>query len=134
MENRTVFDTNIWVSYVLGSKLYELTKFAFDNDILFLRSMPSVAELREVLSRKKFEKYNFDIEEIIDVYTDISEFCHTKPQFNGCADPKDNYLFDLALQGNANYLVSGDAKVLATPIKSKTLKIVTLKGFRDDFV
>ena len=29
---------------------------------------------------------------------------------------KDNFLFDLALQGNAKYLVSGDPDVLGTPV------------------
>ena len=93
--------------------------------------MPSIAELREVLSPKKFEKYQLDMEEIIGIYIDISEYCETKPQFKNCADPKDNYLFDLALQGKAYYLVSGDAKVLATPTESKTLEITTLKSFKD---
>ena len=130
MENRVVFDTNIWVSYVLGARLHELIKLAYENNILFLRSMPSVAELREVLSRKKFEKYQIDIEEVIDIYIDASEFCYTTPQFKDCPDPKDNFLFDLAIQGKADFLVSGDKKVLETPLKSKSVKVRNLTAFK----
>ena len=91
MGNRVVFDTNIWVSYVLGARLHELVKFAYEGNILFLRSMSSVAELREVLSRKKFEKHQIDIEEVIGIYIDTSEFCQTIPLFKNCPDPKDNF-------------------------------------------
>jgi len=60
----------------------------------------------------------------------ITEFCETKPLFHDCPDPKDNFLFDLAIQGKANYLVSGDKKVLETPLKSETLTLTTLTAFK----
>jgi len=63
---------------------------------------------------------------------DISEYCHTVPKFNACPDSKDNFLFDLALQGNANYLVSGDKKVLSSPVTSEMLKVTTLSTFKED--
>ena len=53
MENRTVFDTNIWISYIITAKYDDLESMLTDN-VHFLRSAPSLAELQEVLSRKKF--------------------------------------------------------------------------------
>ncbi|MCL2028501.1 MAG: hypothetical protein FWG79_08475 [Bacteroidales bacterium] len=38
---------------------------------------------------------------------------------------------DLAIQGNANYLVSGDKKVLETPIESDVLELTTLAAFKE---
>jgi putative PIN family toxin of toxin-antitoxin system len=131
MKNRVVFDTNNWISCFIGNKTDEIVAMT-EKDILFLHSKPSIEELKEVLLRKKFQKYNFDVEILLYFYTQISEFCQTTPQFKNCPDPKDNFLFDLALQGKANYLVSGDAKVLATKTESKTLKITTLKSFKED--
>ena len=96
MKKRTVFDTNIWISYIINARLYELASMQTENDVLFLCSIPAITELKEVLSRKKFEKYHFNIKEIIDLYIDITEFCHTKAQFKACVDPDDNFLFDLA--------------------------------------
>ena len=52
MENRTVFDTNVWVSYIITARYDELESMLTDN-VHFLRSTTSLAELHEVLSRKK---------------------------------------------------------------------------------
>ncbi|MDR2144866.1 MAG: putative toxin-antitoxin system toxin component, PIN family [Tannerella sp.] len=130
MENRTVFDTNIWISYMIAAKYDELETMLTDN-VHFLRSVPALAELREVLTRKKFQKYNIDVEKTIAFYINLTEFCDTKPMFNGCPDPKDNFLFDLAIQGKANYLVSGDRKVLGVLLKSNTLMLTTLTASKE---
>ena len=130
MENRTVFDTNIWVSYMITAKYDELESM-LTNDVNFLRSVPSLAELQEVLSRKKFQKYNVDIDKTIAFYINLTEFCETKPLFKDCSDPKDNFLFDLALQGKADFLVSGDKKVLETKVKSDILTLATLATFKE---
>ena len=37
MENRTVFDTNIWISYFLNGKFDELIKLRREYSVLFLR-------------------------------------------------------------------------------------------------
>jgi len=131
MENRTVFDTNIWISYFLNEKFSELIKLRRECSALFLRSTPSLSELKEVITRKKFKSKNFNVEKLIDFYNGITEFCETKQLFKDCSDPKDNFLFDLAIQGKANYLVSGDKKVLETQLKSKTLTLTTLTAFKE---
>ena len=132
MESRTIFDTNVWISYMITSKYEELAVLVEEKGVVFLRSAPSLAELQEVLSRKKFQKYKFDFEKTIAFYTNLTEFCHTEPKFKDCPDPKDNFLFDLAIQGKAKYLVSGDKKVLETPIKNEMLKVTTLVAFKED--
>jgi putative PIN family toxin of toxin-antitoxin system len=129
MENRTVFDTNIWISYFLNEKFSELIKLRKEYRVLFLRSAPSLSELKEVITRKKFESKNFNVEKLIDFYNGITEFRETKPLFKDCTDPKDNFLFDLAIQGMSNYLVSGDKKVLAVPVK-QPLKSLSLLSFK----
>ncbi len=133
MENRTVFDTNNWISYFIAKKTDEIVKMT-EKDISFLHSKPSIKELKEVLSRKKFAKYNFNVEDLMLFYTNISEYCKTEAKFKDCPVPKDNFLFDLAIQGKAKYLVSGDKKVLETPIESKSLKITTLTVFKEDLL
>ena len=132
MENRAVVDTNIWVSHVIGGKFYDLAKIALDYHVVYLYSLPLITEIKEVLSREKFAKYDIDIEEFMNLFLSISTFSHTEPVFKDCSDPKDNFLFDLAIQGRANYLVSGDKKVLETPIDNKTIKVTTLTAFKED--
>ena len=130
MGNRTVIDTNIWISYMIAAKYDELEAM-LANNVHFLRSVPSLTELQDVLSRKKFQKYKVDIDKTIAFYINLTEFCETKPLFKDCPDQKDNFLFDLAIQGKANFLVSGDKKVLGTPFKSKTIKLSTLTTFKE---
>ena len=132
MENRAVVDTNIWVSHVIGGKFYDLAKIAMDYHVVYLFSLPLIAELKEVLSREKFTEYDIDIDEFINLFLSISTFSHTEPVFKDCSDPEDNFLFDLAIQGRAKYLVSGDKKVLETQIDNKTLKVTTLTSFKED--
>jgi len=103
-----------------------------EKSIIFLHSTPSIDELIDVLSRKKFEKYNLNLEDIFLFYTNISDFCHTEPKFKDCLAPKDNFLFDLAIQGNAKYLVSGDTDVLAAPVTSEILQVTKLRDFKDN--
>ncbi|MCL2074821.1 MAG: putative toxin-antitoxin system toxin component, PIN family [Marinilabiliaceae bacterium] len=130
MENRIVFDTNIWISYIIAARYDEL-ELMVTNNLFLLRSAPSLNELQEVLTRKKFQKYNIDIDKTIMFYTNLTEFCKTEPLFNACLDPEDSFLFDLAIQGNAHYLVSGDKKVLETPLENKTLKLTSLMVFKE---
>ena len=90
----------------------------------------STAELKEVLSRSKFKKYGINVDFTILFYNELTKFHRTKALFKDCSDPKDNFLFDLAIQGNADFLVSGDKKVLETPLKSKNIKLRTLTAFK----
>jgi len=64
MEDRTVFDTNIWISYFLSEKFSELIKLRRECSVLFLRSTPSLSELKEVITRKKFKSKNFNTYDI----------------------------------------------------------------------
>ena len=130
MEDRTVFDTNIWVSYMITAQYGELETMLTSN-VNFLRSAPSLAELQEVLSRKKFQKYNIDVDKTIAFYVNLTEFCETKPLFKDCSDSKDNFLFDLAIQGKAKFLVSGDKKVLETEVGNSTFTLSTLTSFKE---
>jgi len=88
MENRAVVDTNVWVSHVIGGKFYDLAKIALDYDVVYLRSLPLVAEIKEVLSRKKFAKYNIDLDEFINLFLDISTFSIQNQRLKTAQTPK----------------------------------------------
>ena len=122
MQNRTVFDTNIWVSYFIKGKFSELIDLIVDKDVNFFRCAELTEELYKVLSRRKFRKYlHLPIEDYMNFYASITEFITVEKIFDACRDKKDNYLFDLAFQSSAKYLVSGDKDVrnveFATPFK-----------------
>jgi len=59
----------------------------------------------------------------------FTELFFTQAVFDQCPDPKDNYLFDLAYQSHSDFLVSGDKKVLAVPVR-QPLKVLSLFAFK----
>ena len=131
MANKTVFDTNIWISFFIKGRFEELVNMVFNNEVEFYRSLELTRELTKVLSRKKFNKYlTLPIQEYIDFYEDLSSLIVIIPSFKECRDPKDNYLFDIAYQSRSKFLVSGDKDVRDTII-TKPLEVVTLRKFKE---
>lgn len=128
-EIRVVFDVNIFVSYIISDCMNEIFDMVFKHNVCLFCNTEMQVELEDVLKRSKFKKYlSQPIAYYIDFFNKVTIFCQTISIFQDCADSKDNYLFDLAYQVNAHYLVSGDKKVLATPAKS--FHLVTLSTFK----
>ena len=131
MKTKTVFDTNIWVSYFLKGNFKELVEMVFDYDVDFYRAKELTRKISDVLTRNKLKKYlTLPISEYIRFYERLSILIKIKLEFSGCRDPKDNFLFDLAYQSNSKYLVSGDKDVMETELKKK-LEVITLTKFKE---
>ena len=130
MKNKTVFDVNIWLSYFISGQSEKIIDMMENNDVFFYRSAELMAELKEVINRPKFTKYfSNGTEEYVSFVEQIAEFFFTQSVFDQCTDPKDNYLFDLAYQSHSNFLVSGDKKVLAVPVR-QSLQLLSLSAFK----
>jgi len=125
-----VFDVNIWVSVFIKSDYRFIESLIFDNGITLCRSADLTKELVSVLSRNKFKKYfELEIIEYIAYYEKYTLSFLTKPIFTDCKDKKDNYLFDLAKQSKARYLVSGDKIVLETKVEFPS-EIISFSNFK----
>ena len=130
MKNKTVFDVNIWVSYFISKKTEKIIDMIENNDVFFYRSLELMSELIDVINRPKFKKYLPEsTKKYIRFVEQVTELFLTQPVFDLCLDPKDNYLFDLAYQSHSDFLVSGDKKVLAVPVK-QSLKLLSLSAFK----
>lgn len=131
MKNKTVFDVNIWISYFIKAKTEDIVEMMKNYYVFFYRSPELLDELKDVINRPKFSKYfPFGTQEYVDFFESVAEFYETMPLFADCSDPKDNYLFDLAYQTNSNYLVSGDKKVLETPVRRRSLNVLPLVDYK----
>lgn len=130
METKAVFDTNIWISYFLGGKITELTEMVLFHEVSLYRAKELTNELKTVLSRKKFSKYlTLPMGRYLSMYENLTRLIEIEQSFEGCRDPKDNFLFDIAYQSSSDYLVSGDKDILETPI-IPPLQVVTLSEFK----
>jgi len=129
---RVVIDTNIWISFLIGKTLSGLSEALINDKIRILFSEELFDELVEVLQRPKFKKYfsQNDIMELISLIHLKTERIEIKEQFEDCRDPKDNFLLDLCVSGDADYLITGDDDLSAlNPFRG--VKIINYRDFRE---
>ncbi|WP_162344331.1 putative toxin-antitoxin system toxin component, PIN family [Cyclobacterium salsum] len=129
---RIILDTNIWVSYIIGRKLDEITKLILDHNLIVFSCNELEEELEEVLSRDKFTKVlHFKPDFYLNFIRNLTTIISISTNFQGCPDKQDNFLFDLAIQSQSDFLVTGDKLLL--DLKVDNLKVVSFKQFRELF-
>ncbi len=115
MKNKKViFDTNVWISFLIGKRLAKIKKHISDESITIIITEQLLTEIKMVTSREKLRKY-FPVEsvkELIDFLDTIAEKVEIKPTHFINRDPKDNFLLDLIDFSKADYLVTGDKDLL----------------------
>ena len=127
---RIILDTNLWISFLISKDFRDLDKLIENKKILFLFSKELLEEFISVSQRPKFHKYfsDFNIKELLRLFDEYGKMVSIKSSFNKCRDKKDNFLINLAIDGKADYLVTGDNDLLELREIGKT-KIVTIKDF-----
>ena len=130
---KAVLDTNTLIS-ALGWKEGNPRKI-FELCILgkcrLIESMELIKEFVSVISRHKFSFINEEEKNQLLIFLlQISILVEPKQKFNGCEDPKDNIILECAVEGNADYIVSGDQHLLKLK-QFKGIKIITAKEFLD---
>jgi putative PIN family toxin of toxin-antitoxin system len=130
-ENNVVFDTNVWVSYFIKNKAKEIFAMKANSGIEIFRCNELTDELKDVLGRDKIKKHLTNtMEDCLEIYELATTPVSVKGKFTGCRDPKDNYIFDLALAAKAKYIVSGDRDVTETKTE-KPIETVSLTRFKE---
>ena len=100
--------------------------------VIILFSDGLFSELIEVLNRPKFKKYFSEsaIQNVISLLNEKVELIEINFHFDNCRDKKDNFILDLAVSGNANYLVTGDSDLLIlNPFEN--VEIISYQYFQD---
>jgi len=114
---RAVIDTNIWISALLNPFGYparirkSFERGAFQGVV----SEPILDEIADVLNRPRIrEKYDVtpeDIEEILTLIEERSEYVLLSGDIEICRDKDDNFIIETAIKGKVGYLVSRDDDV-----------------------
>lgn len=114
-ELRLVVDTNAWVSRLLlpGS----VAALAVDRALMLGRLLVSEAtldELADVLARSTFDRYvsRADRREFIHQLAGIVEIVPVLRHIQACRDPRDDCFLELAVNGQASHIISGDKDLL----------------------
>jgi putative PIN family toxin of toxin-antitoxin system len=112
---RIVLDTNTLVSRLLmpGGTAARAVDLAITRHRV-LMSDATFTELARVLSRPKFDRY-VTVEERQQFIRHLGSLVEMLPivrRVQACRDPKDDALLELALNGEASHIVTGDADLL----------------------
>ena len=129
---KIVIDTNIWISYLLGSLLQGLDNKIISKEIKIVASSEMLKELAAVLARPKFKEiisYK-QIKELFSLIDGYAVIVSPKQKVDVCRDKKDNFLLEVALEAKAEYLVTGDNDLLVLN-NFRGIKIVKPKDFEE---
>lgn len=112
---RYVFDTNTLVSAALSAA--STPRQAFDSALRrgeLITSESCLAELNQVLHRPKFARYltPFEADLFINQYSLKATSVLVSSSLTDCRDAKDNKFLELAVDGLANCIITGDQDLL----------------------
>ena len=129
-EKRIILDTNLWISFLITKDLSKLDNRIFTGETILIFSQELLHEFITVVRRPKFKKYfsQKDIIEILDIPDQLAVFVEVTSDIKICRDKKDNFLLSLAVDGNADFLITGDQDLLELKEIEKT-QIVTINQY-----
>ena len=128
---RTVFDTSVMVSALLIEDSVPARAFqAGRTRGTILLSNATFAELSEVLSRKKFRPFiaPHERESFLAVLLRECELVAVERSIQVCRDAKDDKFLELAVDGRADILVTGDRDLLVMD-RFRSIAIVSPERF-----
>jgi putative PIN family toxin of toxin-antitoxin system len=113
---RVVLDTNLLVSYLLtqGKTISRIINFWEQGDIVVLVSPTILMELSEVVQRPRLrQQMKVDPQVLIDTISAEAVYTSGDLALPGASrDPKDDKFLACAVEGNADYLATGDSDLL----------------------
>lgn len=110
-----VADTNVFVSALLlpSSKAAQALNLALEQHVVVV-SEHTLAELGEVLARKKFDRYITLDERLqyFELLAGVVRVVSVHHPVVACRDPKDDKFLSLALAAEASHILTGDQDLL----------------------
>ena len=128
---RFVLDTNILISALLVKKSTPFKVIKIVETIgVTLYSSETLQEINQVLKRKKFDKYltSEEKQEFIVKLVEKSELVKIQEVIDVCRDSKDNKFLEVAVSGQADFIITGDKDLLVlNPFRN--IGIITVNEF-----
>jgi uncharacterized protein len=128
--SRIIIDTNLWISFLITKDFTKLDEIIFSRQGILVFSQELLDEFLDVAKRPKFRRFfsPSDTEEILETIDEYADFVKVQTIIDVCRDPKDNFLLSLAIDGNADFLLTGDKDLLDLTKFGETA-IVTISDF-----
>jgi hypothetical protein len=129
-----VLDTNVWVSAMIwGGSPASIIGSAEADRIRIVVSEEIVREISRILAyprlREIYEGAGITREELMEAVLRIGKMVEVKTRINLVTeDPDDNKFLECAIDGHADYIVSGDEHLLKIKVY-KGIRILSVKQF-----
>lgn len=129
-EVKVVLDTNVYISAVLfGRKPEEIRRLSQEGKIELLVSEAIIAEVAEVL-RRKFDWESWQISQIINEIRETTTLVIPNQTLSVIEkDEDDNRILECAVEGKAQYIISGDKSHLLPLKEYQGIKILSPDQF-----
>ena len=125
---KVLLDTNILISaFGFGGKPRQILQLILEKKIKSVTSAILLAEFHEVIN-KKFPLLSFHLKRIEDKIKKVSIIVNPKQSLHVVRDIDDNRVIEAAIEGNCQYIITGDKDLLV--LKSyRQIKIITPDDF-----
>ena len=128
---RLVVDTNVFASAIIFPRSVprQVVDHALDHGVVIF-SEATMSEFAEVLSCSKFDNFvsRADRELFLAQIESAAEFVPSIQLVRACRDPKDDKFLEVALNGRADVIITGDADLLGMH-PWRGINIVTPAGY-----
>ena len=134
MKNKNVIlDTNLWISFLISKDYSFLDNYVLKEKVKLVFSEELFSEFISIAERPKFKKYfsNSDVDKLIQTIDKYGILIKVSSEIKLCRDIKDNFLLNLAVDSNADFLVTGDKDLLEIKNIHKT-NILTIRELMDE--
>jgi len=134
MKNKNVIlDTNLWISFLISKDYSFLDNYVLKGKVKLVFSEELFSEFISIAERPKFKKYfsNSDVDKLIQTIDKYGILIKVTSEIKLCRDIKDNFLLNLAIDSNADFLVTGDKDLLEIKNIHKT-NILTIRELMDE--
>ncbi|MCK9414438.1 MAG: putative toxin-antitoxin system toxin component, PIN family [Prolixibacteraceae bacterium] len=111
---KVIVDSNIWISFLIGKTLKGLQNYIDNKTVVIITCKEQIQELNLVFEKPKIKKYftSEQITEFFELLDESSVNVDLKTKTDICRDLKDNFLISLAIDSNADFLITGDNDLL----------------------
>jgi putative PIN family toxin of toxin-antitoxin system len=127
---KIIIDSNIWISFLIGKSLTRLQYYIDSQSIFIITCDEQIQELTTVFNHTRIQKYftKDQIAEFFELLNETSQKVILKTKVELCRDLKDNYLLSLAIDSEADFLITGDNDLLVLT-KVENASIVKFNDF-----
>ena len=128
--SRIIIDTNLWISFLINKNFSRLDEIIFSRHAILIFSQELVEEFLAVANRPKFRHFfsPADTEELLESINEYAVYVKVKTKIQVCRDSKDNFLLALSIDGDVDFLLTGDKDLLELTKFGKT-SILTISSF-----